>query len=355
MKVAVTGGTGFLGSRLMSRLLWDGHHVTALVRDASRLVPGPHRPDRVVVGDIRDPAAVQDAVRGCDVAVHLVSNFRTASDPPRVSREVNVEGTRNIVEAVESQGVPRLVHCSTIGVHGHVRETPATEDAPFNPGDVYQETKLEAEKLVRSRIGSGGPEIVIVRPCSIYGPGDLRMLKMFRMLADRKFVLLGSGDSNFHAVYIDDLVDGFLRAMTRPEAAGGTFILGGPGYLPLRDYIAEAARALGAPMPWIRLPYAPMYAAGAVCEAICVPLRIEPPLHRRRVRFFRNNRAFSIERARRVLDYDPMVDLADGMSRTVAWYREQGLLGSADSRSSGRDTGAASARGHLAGASPGGP
>lgn len=325
-EVAVTGATGFLGSHLTERLIGAGYSVSILARDPARAEPFAGRVRRVVVGDIADRGALDTLVDGADAVIHLVSNFRTASGPPESYRRINLEGTRTAFEAAERAGVRRFVHCSTIGVHGHVRQTPATETSPYNPGDLYQETKVQSEQFLHGRMAGSAMEVVIVRPCSLYGPGDLRMLKMFRMLAKRRFMMLGPCLENFHAAYIDDVVDGFMRALTTPGIGGETFIIGGPAYLPLRDYVAAAARAVGAPPPWLRLPYAPFYAAGALCEAVCVPLGIEPPLHRRRVRFYRNNRAFALDKARRVLGYEPRIDLDEGLRRTVAWYREQGHL-----------------------------
>lgn len=149
---------------------------------------------------------------------------------------------------------------------------------------------------------------------------------MFRMLSKRRFFMLGPCRENFHAVFIDDAVDGFVRALTTPGIAGQTFIIGGAKYVPLRDYITAAAQAVNAPGPWIRLPYWPFFAAAALCETVCVPLGIEPPLHRRRIRFYRNNRAFSIQKAQEILGYNPLVPLEEGLARTVAWYRQNGHL-----------------------------
>jgi nucleoside-diphosphate-sugar epimerase len=149
---------------------------------------------------------------------------------------------------------------------------------------------------------------------------------MFRMLAKGTFFLLGPCRENFHAVYIDDLTEGFAQVIGATGIEGETFILGGPSYLPLDDYVKIAAAAVGARPPRLRFPYGPVLALSAVCEAICLPLGIEPPLHPRRVRFFKNNRAFSIDKARRVLGYHPEIDLEEGMTRTVAWYRAQGFL-----------------------------
>ena len=324
--VAITGATGFLGTALTDCLLDRGFQVRILARDADKARRFDGRAQAVILGDICDARAVDELVRGADCVVHLVSNFRLASGPPESYRRINVEGTENVLRAARAAGVKRLVYCSTIGVHGDVRGTPANEESPFNPGDRYQETKLEAEQKVRAAAGGGPMEIVVVRPCSMYGPGDLRMLKMFRLLARARFMKIGPCLENFHAVYIDDVVDGFVRAIETPGIDGEVFIIGGEEYLPLGDYIDKAAAAAGAPPPSRRAPYWLVYGVAVACETICVPLGIEPPLHRRRVRFFRNNRAFDTRKARERLGFQPRVSLDEGMQRTVAWYREHGLL-----------------------------
>jgi dihydroflavonol-4-reductase len=323
--VAVTGATGFLGSHLVRELLARGYEVRGLARSGEKAA----QMDTLVkpfVGDICDSSVLADMCDGCEWVFHTVSNFRTASGPRESYRHINVEGTRQILEAAAAAGVKRFIHCSTIGVHGDVRDSPATEDSLFNPGDLYQETKLEAELLVREAVGTWPMEIVVIRPCSMYGPGDLRMLKMFRMLSKRTFFKVGPCRENFHAVYIDDVVEGFLRAAEQPGVSGEVFLIGGPSYLPLEEYIDTAARAVGAPRPFIRFPYWLLHSAAWLCERVFVPLGLEPPLHIRRVRFFRNNRAFSIAKARSRLGYEPKIPLKDGMRRTVSWYRAQGLL-----------------------------
>lgn len=326
MRIAVTGGTGFLGGHIVRRLLDDDHAVRVLARDPRRADALRGRVEEIVVGDIADRAPLDALMAGTDAVIHLVSNFRTTTDTTAQTTRTNLEGTIQALEAAQRASVKRFVHCSTIGVHGDVRTTPADESSPYNPGDDYQTTKKKAEDACRAQMARGDMEIVMVRPCSIYGPGDLRMLKMFRMLKKGRFVMLGPCRENFHAVFIDDLVDGFMRALTTDGIAGEVFIVGGPSYVPLVEYVETAAAAAGAPPPGIKLPYWPAYALSAMCEALCRPLRIPPPLHRRRVKFFKNNRAFAIEKARRVLGYAPKVELAEGMRRTVAWYQEHGHL-----------------------------
>jgi len=165
----------------------------------------------------------------------------------------------------------------------------------------------------------------VIRPCSLYGPGDMRMLKMFRMLKKGTFFVVGKCDANFHAVYIDDLIAGIELAIN-DDSNNEVFILGGDKYISLKDYITIAAHAVGAKYPWIKIPFAPMYALSAVVEFACVPFGIEPPIFRRRVKFYRNNRAFDISKAKQKLGYAPGVSLEEGMKRTVDWYKTNGYL-----------------------------
>jgi nucleoside-diphosphate-sugar epimerase len=206
-------------------------------------------------------------------------------------------------------------------VHGHIANPPATEAAPFAPGDAYQRTKCEAEIMALAYAKDHGLPLTVARPTAIYGPGDTRLLKMFRMIAKGTFVMLGKRDIYYHMVYVDDLVQGLRLLGSHPAAVGEVFILGGERYYSLQTIAGMIAELLGVRRPRVRLPAWPFQMAGSVCEAICVPLGLEPPIYRRRVDFFTKSRAFSIEKARRVLGYRPQVPLETGLRRTLDWYR----------------------------------
>jgi len=261
-----------------------------------------------------------------EVVYHIAATYREAGQPDSAYRAINVEGTRNLLEAARAAGARRLVHCSTGGVHGHVAHPPATEDAPFNPGDIYQETKLEAERLAREFGRETGFDVVVARPIGIYGPGDTRFLKMFRGLARGNFPMLGSGRAFYHLTYIDDLVEGFRLCGTVPGAKGRTYILAGPRFTTLEELVALVATELHVRPPRIHWPVWPFWTAGLLCELVCVPLRVEPPLYRRRVDFYTKSRAFDTTRARTELGFAPKIDLEEGIHRTAEWYREQNLL-----------------------------
>jgi dihydroflavonol-4-reductase len=323
--VLVTGATGFTGGHLARRLAGRGHRVRALVRPGRPVDHLRIHGIELIEGDITDAEDVARAAQGVATIYHLAALFRTAGHPNGYYREVNVRGTENVLAAAARHGVARTVHCSTIGVHGDVQEIPCTEDSPFNPGDVYQETKLEGELTAQAAFAAGLPGVVF-RPAGIYGPGDLRFLKLFKTVHNRSFLMFGTGETLWHPVYIDDLIDGILLCGEHPAALGRTYILAGKRWVTLNEWVHGVAAAVGTPPPWGRLPYWPLAAGAALCEALCKPLGIEPPLHRRRAAFFIKHRAFSIARAEAELGYDPRVPMAEGLQRTADWYRKQGYL-----------------------------
>jgi nucleoside-diphosphate-sugar epimerase len=326
MRVALTGASGYTGGRLLEALRSRGDEVAVLLRPRSVSDRLRSRAWRVVEGALGDAAAVSRLVEGVDAVVHVAAVYRTAGHPDSYYREVNVRGTETLLEAAARRGVRRFVHTSTVGVHGHVERPPADETAPFAPGDIYQATKAEAERLALEFHRRRGVPVAVVRPGAIYGPGETRLLKLFQAIARGRYAVVGTGRTFYHPVYIDDLVDGFLLALDRPEAVGESFLVCGPSYVSQADLAALIARHTGGRVLPFRVPARPIQWAGDLVEAVCVPLGLEPPLHRRRVDFWTKSRAFTIEKARRLLGYAPKVDLDEGIARTAAWYREAGWL-----------------------------
>ncbi len=326
MRIALTGASGYAGGRVLKALLArEGTTVRALVRTPSAPIPQASGSE-VVIGDLRDAEAVARLVEGVDAVLHIAAVYRTAGHPDAYYRDVNVGGTERLLEAASRAGVRRFVHTSTVGVHGDVEKPPADESAPFDPGDIYQQTKAEAERLASDFGRARGLPVVVVRPGAIYGPGETRLLKLFRAIARGRYAIVGSGRPHYHLVYIDDLVRGFLLALERPEAVGEAFIIAGPRSVSQAELGALIAKATGGRVLPIRIPAEPLQLAGSLCEALFVPLGLEPPLHRRRVDFWTKNRSFSIDKARRLLGYVPEVDVEEGIARTAAAYREAGWL-----------------------------
>lgn len=327
MRVLVTGATGFTGGHLARSLRARGHEVTAMVRSTQAAARIGDDGFRAVVGDLGRPATLPEAVRaGYDVIYNIAALYREAGLVDSVYRQVNAIGVGQLIEAAAAAGVRRVVHCSTVGVHGDVEHPPANEDAPLRPGDIYQVSKVEGEQVAHDAAARTGVELVIARPSGIYGPGDRRLLKLFRGVARRRFMILGDGKIFYHLTYIDDLVEGFRLCGEVPAAAGRTYILAGGEVPMLNDLAAMIAEEARVPPPTLHLPVWPFWFAAAACETICAPLGIEPPIYRRRVDFFTKSRAFDISRARAELGYEPQVGLRQGIQRTLLWYKQQGWL-----------------------------
>ncbi len=326
MRVLVTGASGFTGGHLARMFVRRGYDVRALARHAAQADELSKVGIDPALGRLEDRGSLNRACKGVDVVYHIAAVYRDASIPPATYRAVNATAVGELIEAAAEGGAKRLVHCSTVGVHGDIEHPPANEDAPLRPGDIYQETKVEGERIAREASRRTGLPVTIARPSGIYGPGDRRLLKLFRGVARGRFVVLGSGDIFYHLTYIDDLVEGFRLCGEMPAAANRTYILAGGEVTTLNELIDRIATQAHVTPPSVKLPVWPFWLAGAICEAVCVPLRIDPPIYRRRVDFFTKSRAFDISRARTELGFSPQVGLTDGIQRTLAWYREHGWL-----------------------------
>ena len=325
-RVLVTGAAGYTGVALAAHLLAGGVGVRALVRRPSQSQELNLAGAEIVTGDVRDRTVIESALEGVDTVYHLAAVFRKAGVPDSEYRTVHVDATKQLIECAAAAGVTRFVHCSTVGVHGDVGDAPANEDAPLQPMDIYQETKLEGEQIAVRTAEQVDLPLTVVRPGPIYGPQERRLLKMIGGVAQGRFVLVGDGSPRFQMVYIQDLVEGIRLAGESPAAIGRTYILTGNEAPTLKELVGEIADVAQVTAPRWHLPVWPVWLAGMLCEAICVPLRIEPPIFRRRVKFFTSSRWFDTSRAREELGYVARIPLRDGLTRTLQSYRELGWV-----------------------------
>jgi len=307
----VTGAGGYVGSEIVRQLLKRHRPVRAMVRDPSQAAALERLGAEVVIADLQKPETLDETVRGVSWVYHIASLFRVAGRPESEFHAVNVDGTRHMLEAAIAAGVERFVHCSTVGVHGHIESPPANEEAPCNPGDPYQRTKLEGERVAMEYFRSGRIRGVTIRPAMVYGPGDTRNLKMFRMIARRLFFYVGDGTTKVHYVDVRDLARAFILAMDAQHLNAETYLIAGE---------------IGVAPPWLHLPVKPMQWLGSACEAICRPFGIEPPIFRRRVDFFTKHREFDCAKAARDLGFQPSRSLEQEVREHTRWYGQHGWL-----------------------------
>src|SRR3954449_310854 len=294
MNVFITGGSGFVGAHLVRRLLVRGHQVTSLDKS-----PGLFDDElrskgaTLLAGSVTEFDDVARAMTGADLVYHLASPFGDILQPDSAYWNIEVNGTRNVMQAADRLGVRRVVHCSTQGVHGIITDPPGDENSPLAPRDDYCYSKVEGEKVCQEFMARG-MDIVIVRPTSVYGPGDIRgWLKLYRMVSSGWFLMIGNGKTLNHPVYVENLVDLFELCASSPAAKGRVYLGGDAEAVTLQALVREVSAAVGSNVRIIRFPwYGLAWSAAAAVEVIFKVIRIQPPVFRRRLSWFKTNRAF---------------------------------------------------------------
>jgi nucleoside-diphosphate-sugar epimerase len=329
--VLITGGTGFIGSHLAERLIAKGQQVRVLAklntsREQDNAMLLRKAGAEVIVGGVEDASLMKQAMEGVTRVFHIAAAMREANVPDALFWKINVQATEKLLQASLGSGVNRFVYCSTVGVMGRPERLPADEDIVCQPNDIYQRTKYEAEKVVLRYHREHDMPVVIIRPPEVYGPRDFRLLKLFRGIKNGRFLMIGDGKGKHHLLFIDDLIDGMELAAEKREATGQVFILADESAIELNEFVKLIARQLEVSIPRARIPYAPVYLLAMMVEFLCRPLRIQPPLYRRRVKFFKHNYWFDITKARQTIGFNPRIGLPAGISRTIRWYTEAGLL-----------------------------
>lgn len=324
-RVLVTGAGGFIGSHLVDDQLARGREVIALDVDLGRL---EHQREnqhcRQVTGDIRDAALVESVVPGIDVVFHLASAHLEVNKPDSYFEEINVTALERLVEACRAHGVGRFVHCSSVGVFGSLNELPADESTRCNPTIIYEKTKLAGEKVLRRT--AEDLDYVVLRPAWVYGPRCNRTLKLFQAVKRKKFIKVGFKKTYRHPIYISDMLTAFDRAASIPDASGQTFIIGDNQAVLLEQLIDGVQEAVGVRGRLITVPLTIMYPACLGAEVAWGILGKEPPFSRRSLKFFTESSAFDTSKARAVLQFEPEVGLAEGLSATARQFSDAGLL-----------------------------
>ena len=326
--VLVTGGTGFTGTHLLKTLCQAGLTVKAIARATSDRAEFDGLPIQWIIGDVFDEETVKTAIKGVSYVFHVAAAYREAKISDEVYANVHVKSTQLLAKYVQKEtNFKRFVHISTVGVHGHIENPPADEEYRFSPSDQYQRTKVEAEVWLRDFAKHNDLPITVVRPAAIYGPGDRRLLKVFKLAKLPICPILGFGCKGlYHLIHVTDLVNFMILAATQPSTLGQVYICGNEEPISIKDMIALIGKQLGRKPKFIRLPATPFFLLGDLCEMICKPLNIEPPIYRRRVAFFTKDRWFNTSKLREQTDFKYQYTNQYGIEELTDWYRDEGWL-----------------------------
>lgn len=313
MIVGVTGGTGFVGRRLVSQLAARGDRVRILSRQdgGNESTPPGVAHFRADLGD--PPGALAAFVDGLDVLYHCAGETR---DEARM-RATNVDGTRNLLSAATGR-IGRWVQLSSVGAYGPHPLGLVTEDEPLRPEGEYEVTKTEADQLVSTRAPVNGFSHSILRPCKILGVGmrDRSLLSMFALARKGAFFYIGARGAILNYVHVSDVVRALIAAGTHPDANGQTYNLA--RQITVEGFATAIARALNARPPWLRLPERPVRVVAAMTSWIP-----RNPLTMGRINGLTSRIVYSSERIVRDLGYQYTVSIEQGLEELIAaWHGE---------------------------------
>ena len=328
MTALVTGASGFVGSAVARALLRRGERVRALVRPSSDRRNLEDLKVEIEVGDLRDRASVERAVKGCDAVFHVAADCRLWVPKPSDMFHANVDGTCNVMEAAASAGVRRIVYTSSVATlglaHGH---EPANEATPVNQSDIispYKQSKFAAEALVRRMVQEQGLPAVIVHPSTPIGPRDVKPTPTGKIVVEAaKGRMPAFVDTGLNIVHVDDVAEGHLLALERGEI-GGQYILGAEN-LSLAQILATVAEIVHRPAPRWKLPHDMVMPIAYLAELWAWLTGREPFVTRDGVRLARKMMYFSSDHAMESLGYRPRpakIAIADA----VSWFSQHGYL-----------------------------
>ncbi|MDA1178224.1 MAG: NAD-dependent epimerase/dehydratase family protein [Planctomycetota bacterium] len=317
----MTGVTVFIGGRLARHLKAMGVDVRGLVRSAAQVEQLRRQGFDCYLGDVTDPISLSRACAGCDIVINCAAMTNRSRGSAACAWRTNGDGPAILWQAARHANVQRLVHCSTSGIHGMLRHTPADETSPARPDSLYRRSKWRGEVNLHQHITSNidaSLETVIARPTTVAGPGSERTWRrLVESVRAGQVTQFGNGHNNCHVSDVDDICQGLIRCAIHPHAAGGTFIIGSAAATPVREIFRLFGEAIGVSFqPRRSLPAWPARLLGDFAMRGLSRLGWEPHvLHS--LSFLVGERSFSIERARKTLAFAPQFDAKATIERTV--------------------------------------
>lgn len=311
--ILVTGGAGFLGEHLVTDLARRGHRVRSLdVLPHAPAVAGPAV--ETLRADVRDARAMREAARGVDVVVHNAALVPITRSGHRFW-EVNVDGTRRVLEAAEAEGVRKVVYVSSSSIHGRPRSSPIPEDAPRNPLGRYGRSKAAAEEVC-DEFRARGLDVTCLRPRPILGPGRLGILEILfdRVRQGRRFYVLGSGANRFQLVSVHDLLQAIALAATKP-CRNMDFNVGAKDFTTLRGDLEALAAHAGTGTRIVSIPEGPVRGALRAMDV----LRLSPFVswHYETIA---SEFWYATDNLERILGWTPRHGNAATLAETYDWY-----------------------------------
>ncbi len=325
MKVMITGITGFVGSAIARVLAKRDVQLFGLIRPSSDLSRLANLNVTCIESDVLLPSSLYGVFDWVDVVIHAAGRKPAFGVPELAYHQLHVDGTNHVLAEIEKlDDPPKVLYISSLDVLGPSLNSPLNETAEFNPTSAYARSKASAESLVQIYAQNGLP-VTIVRPGFIYGPHDKHYLRLFQSVQHGRFLTINGGYQMCQPTYIDDAVEGMIRCLQNGRV-GEIYHIVGPQTVTFRELGNWIAHVLHVKKPSLNLsrPMATLCATGL--EFFASILKRNPTLTRADVAYFSENHQYSGGKSHDQLGFSPSVDLQTGLTKTVQWYQEKGLL-----------------------------
>jgi len=325
MNVLVTGATGFIGRRLVGRLVDEGHHCRCLVRQTDGLESIFQKPNvDLFIGDITDPNSLKDIGKEIDVAYHLAGAGHVSSISTKGYEEsfnINVRGTRNLVRACGLNSVRRIIHFSSTAAMGLIRRPKIDETSQCRPRTPYQKSKYASEIAVLQEGKKYGMEVIILRPCMVYGPGCKgEFLKFCRLINMGIFPRIGLGKNLTPIVHVNDVVQAAAKSLQKGRP-GEVYLIASHESLPLQDVHRFICAGLNVRRPYFYIPVWLAYMTAFFIERVCMITGKEPLVSRMNITSTITGRTFDIQKAMKELSYYPEMALGKSIAHTAGYFK----------------------------------
>jgi len=321
MKILITGATGFIGKNLVPELVSKSHKVRCLVRKTSRKEDINYLKKLKVElfnGDLINKKSLKGICRGIDIVYHLTGVLGSFNASEKLMFDINVRGTENILNESKEGKVKKFIFCSSAGVLGPIIKGGGS--SPYSPSNLYEKTKVEAEKLVlKSKL-----DYIIMRPEFVYGPMDNHVLPLFKAIKYKKFFIIGDGNSLLHPTFIDDLIQAFIKCLD-PKIKNQIYMIAGEKAIKVKTLYKLIAKKLNVKTNKILIPIPLATILAFILENSAKIFKFNPIITKSKIRFFTENRAFNTSKAREELGYNP-IKLEKGIEKTIGWYKQKGYL-----------------------------
>ena len=320
MKLLITGANGFIGSHLVNRLS-NKYKIRVLIRKPIKYIKNKNI--ELFYGDLTNPSSLKGIANGVDVVYHLASLRPNKTHSYKQYWDVNLKGTKNLLEECKGR-VNRFIFASAADVCGNsIFSEPISESCPYNPKSIYEKTKCEAEKEVLNY--SDKIDIVIARLSFAYGPGNLSMLEMFKLIKKNRFWIMGDGNNLLQPTYIDDLINGFSLLLNKKKLSSKIYNLIGEEIISFTDFFELIADELCVNKPNKKIPHLLIGPLSSFFRFKNVILK-KGNLRLGVLDYFMTNHVHDISKAEKELGYKPKVGLKEGIKNTIEWYKAMKLL-----------------------------